>query len=342
MASKQGYKVIVVGIGMVGSKMVEILIKRKKLPVKEIKILAIRERYEKVAGRKFLVKKAAPEEFDGFDIAIFAGTEGASGASKILGWEAAKRGCIVIDNGKDFRMDKRVPLVVPEVNPDALKKHKGFIANPNCSTIQAVMALGPIHNAVGIKRVVCSTYQAVSGSGNKAVAEIKQQLKDAGAGKKLKAKSYPVPIVGNVIPQISGLVPEMPGYFEEEAKMQRESRKILGARYLKVSATCVRVPVINCHTEAINIQTRDKITVAEVKKLMKKAPGVTLMDDPKKGIWPYPLLVDGQDDVYVGRIREDLSAKNCVDMICVGDNIRKGAALNTIQIAEKMRKMKLI
>jgi len=339
---KQGYRVIVVGIGMVGSKMVEILLKRKKLPIKEIKILATRERYEKVAGRKFLVKKASVDEFGGYDVAIFAGTEGASGASKLFGWEAVKRGCVVIDNGKDFRMDKRVPLVVPEVNGDALKKHKGFIANPNCSTIQAMMVLGPIHKKAHIKRIVCSTYQAVSGSGNKAFDELAAQLRAAAAGKKPVVKQYPVQILANCIPQISGLAPEMPGYFDEEAKLQRESRKILGSPGLKVSATCVRIPGFNAHAESINIQTRDKLTAGDVKRILHKAPGVKVMDRPEKGIWPYPLIADGEDDVYVGRIREDLSAKNCIDLFCAGDNIRKGAALNTIQIAEKMMKMKLI
>jgi aspartate-semialdehyde dehydrogenase len=339
---KQGYRVIVVGIGMVGSKMVEILLKRKKMPIKEIKILATRTRYEKVAGRKFLVKKADPAEFDGFDIAIFAGTEGASGASKVYGWEAARRGCIVIDNGKDYRMDKRVPLVVPEVNADALKKHKGFIANPNCSTIVAMTALGPIHKKARIKRIVCSTYQAVSGSGRAAHEELEQQLKAMAAGKKPKVSAYPVQIACSLIPQISGLAPAMPGYFDEEAKLQRESRKILGSPGLKVSATCVRIPVFNAHAESINIQTAQKLTPGEVRKVLRRAPGVTVMDDAKNGVWPTPLIADGEDDVFVGRIREDSSAKNCIDLFVVGDNIRKGAALNTIQIAEQMSKMKLI
>ncbi len=342
MAAKRGYRVIVVGIGMVGSKMVEVLNESRKLPVKEIKILATRERYEMVAGRKYLVKKADVKEFDGFDLAFFAGTEGASGASKVYGWEAVKRGVVVIDNGKDYRMDKRVPLVVPEVNAEHLKDHKGFIANPNCSTIQAMVALGPIHEKAVIKRMVCSTYQAVSGSGSKAAAELIAQTKAFAAGRKPKAEAYPVQIVGNVIPQISKLTDEMPGYYEEEVKMQRESRKILGSPRLKVSATCIRVPVLNAHTESINVQTRDKLTAADVRSILRKAPGVTVMDQPEKGVWPYPLLVDGQNDVYVGRIREDLSAKNCIDMVVVGDNIRKGAALNAVQIAEKMRQMKLI
>ncbi len=339
---KRGYRVIVVGIGMVGTKMVEVLLERSKLPIKEIKILATRERYEKVAGRKFKVKKADASEFDGFDIAFFAGTEGASGASKVYGPEAIKRGCIVIDNGKDFRMDKRVPLVVPEVNPDHLKSHQGFVANPNCSTIQAMMVMGPIYRRSRIKRLVISTYQAVSGSGSKAHEELIQQTKDRAAGRKLKTDAYPVEILGNVIPQISGPVDEMPGYFDEEAKMRRESRKILGDRYLKVSATCVRVPVLNSHAEAMNIQTADKLSPSDVRKTLNRAPGVKVVDDPRKGVWPHPLMADGIDDVLVGRIREDTSAKNCTDLFCVGDNIRKGAALNAVQIAEKMKTMKLI
>jgi aspartate-semialdehyde dehydrogenase len=341
--AKKGYRVIVVGIGMVGSKMVEVLLERRKLPLQEIKVLATRERYEKVAGKKFLVKAAAPEEFDGFDVAFFAGTEGASGASKVLGWEAVKRGCVVIDNGKDFRMDQRVPLVVPEVNAEALKKHRGFIANPNCSTIVALMALGPIHRAARIKRIVASTYQAVSGTGTKAHKELAQQCQDWAAGKKkLMAEAYPVQIFGNVIPQISKLTDEMPGYYEEEVKMQRETRKILGDQRIKVSATCVRVPVFNAHAEAINVQTEKKLSPGAVRKLLLKAPGVKVMDDAANGVWPYPLIADGDDDVYVGRIREDLSAKNCIDLFLAGDNIRKGAATNAVQIAEKMMEMRLI
>ncbi len=339
---KQGYKVVVVGIGLVGSKMVEVLNERGKLPVKELKILATRERYEKVAGRRYKVRKAAAHEFDGFDVAFFAGTEGASGASKVFGWEAVKRGCVVIDNGKDYRMDKRVPLVVPEVNPEALRGHKGFVSNPNCSTIQMVVALGPLHRAAGLKRVVVSTYQAVSGTGSKAVAEMEDQVRAMAAGKKLKAFEYPVPIVGNLIPQISGPAPEMPGYYEEEAKMQRETRKIMGLSRLNVSATCVRVPVINGHTEALNVQTREKLAVSEARKVLKKAPGLAVVDDHEKKAWPYPLMASGKDEVYVGRIREDISAKNCIDMICVADNIRKGAALNAVQIAEKMKAMRLL
>ncbi len=341
MAKKKGYKVILVGIGMIGSEMIKVLVQRK-FPASEIKILARSTRKQKIRGRTYQVVKADIDEFDGYDIAFFAGTEGASGASKVYGWEAVKRGVVVIDNGKDFRYDKRVPLVVPEVNADALKKHKGFVSNPNCSTIQMVTALAPIHRAVGIKRIVVSTYQAVSGTGGGAVDEMREQLTQVGAGKKTKPKVYPVQIVGNLIPQISSLDPEFPGYFEEETKMVKETRKIFGDNRIQVSATCVRVPVFNGHSESVNIQTRQKITPGEVRKLLRRAKGVTVVDDAKKGVWPYPLMADGNDDVYVGRIREDTSAKNAIDLFCVGDNIRKGGSLNAVQIAETMIKMKLI
>jgi aspartate-semialdehyde dehydrogenase len=288
---KQGYRVIVVGIGLVGSKMVEVLLERKKLPIKEIKILATRERDEMVAGRRFRVRKSAPEEFDGFDLAFFAGTEGASGASKVFGWEAVNRGCVVVDNGKDFRMDPRVPLVVPEVNPEALANHQGFIANPNCSTIQMVVALMPIHRVSRIRRIVVSTYQAVSGTGSKATAELAAQARAWARSRKIVAETYPVQIFGNVIPQIARLTDEMPGYCEEEVKMQRETRKIMGDSNIKVSATCVRVPVFTTHSEAINFQTRDKVTVEEVRRLLKKAPGVVVMDDAAKGVWPHPFKI---------------------------------------------------
>jgi aspartate-semialdehyde dehydrogenase len=339
---KQGYRVIVVGIGMVGSKMVEVLLERKKLPIKELKVLATRERDEMVAGRKFRVKKTVPEEFDGFDVAFFAGTEGASGASKVFGWEAINRGCVVIDNGKDYRMDPRVPLVVPEVNPGDLKKHRGFIANPNCSTIQMVVALMPLHQAARVLRIVVSTYQAVSGTGSKANAELLAQTKAFARGKPAQVEVYPVQIFGNVIPQISKLCDEMPGYYEEEVKMQRETRKILGDPRIKVSATCVRVPVFNSHSECVNVQTEKKLSVDDVHRLLKKAPGVVLIDDAGKGVWPYPLMAAERDEVFVGRVREDLSAKNCIDLFCVSDNIRKGAATNAVQIAEKMMEMRLI
>ncbi|OGP61237.1 MAG: aspartate-semialdehyde dehydrogenase [Deltaproteobacteria bacterium RBG_13_61_14] len=350
---KKDYRVIVVGVGMVGSMMVRVL-RERKFPAKEIKILATRERIEEIAGRKYQVKVADAQEFDGFDLAFFAGTEGASGASKLYGWEAVSRGVVVIDNGKDFRMDPRVPLVVPEVNAEALKRHQGFIANPNCSTTQMVVALAPIHRAARIKRIVVSTYQAVSGTGSKARVELEQQVRDWAAGKKPVWEQYVAPIAFNLMPQIAGLKHEFPGYYEEEIKMVKETRKILGDPRLQVSATCVRVPVLNGHSEAINVQTAKKLSVAQARRLLAKAPGVVLVDqpdldqkklkflDPRRSRWPYPQMADGRDEVFVGRIREDLSAKNALDLFCVSDNIRKGAATNAVQIAEELVKRNLL
>ncbi len=352
------YRVIVVGIGMVGGMMVQVL-RERKFPAKEIKILATRERIETIAGRRYAVKVADPKEFDGFDLAFFAGTEGAAGASKLYGWEAVRRGCVVIDNGKDFRMDRRVPLVVPEVNAPALKQHQGLIANPNCSTIQMVVALAPIHRAARIKRIVVSTYQAVSGTGAKARRQLEEQAREWAAGNKVSWDPgiYVMPIAFNLFPQIAGLKDEFPGYYEEEIKMVKETRKILGDNRIQVSATCVRVPVLNAHSETINVQTEKKLSAAQARKILgnpKKSPGVVLVDrpdlelkklkflDPHRSRWPYPQLADGRDEVFVGRIREDCSAKNALDLFCVSDNIRKGAATNAVQIAEALVKRNLI
>jgi len=352
------YRVIVVGIGMVGGMMVQVL-RERKFPAKEIKILATRERVETVAGRRYPVKVADAKEFEGFDLAFFAGTEGASGASKLYGWEAVRRGCVVIDNGKDYRMDPRVPLVVPEVNPEALKQHQGLISNPNCSTIQMVVALAPIHRAARIKRIVVSTFQAVSGTGTKARAQLEQQAREWAAGEKVTwdPQVYVMPIAFNLFPQIAGLKDEFPGYYEEEIKMVKETRKILGDRRIQVSATCVRVPVLNAHSETLNVQTEKKLSAAQARKILgnpKKAPGVILVDqpdlkqdklkflDPKRSRWPYPQMADGRDEVFVGRIREDTSAKNALDLFCVSDNIRKGAATNAVQIAEELVKRNLL
>ena len=355
---KNEYRVIVVGIGMVGGMMVQVL-RERKFPAREIKVLATRERIETIAGRRYPVKVADPKEFEGFDLAFFAGTEGASGASKLYGWEAVRRGCVVIDNGKDFRMDPRVPLVVPEVNPEALKGHQGLISNPNCSTIQMVVALAPIHRAARIKRIVVSTYQAVSGTGAKARAQLEQQTREWAAGDKVTwdPQIYTMPIAFNLFPQIAGLKDEFPGYYEEEIKMVKETRKIMGDNRIQVSATCVRVPVFNAHSETINVQTEKKLSAAQARKILgnpRKSPGVVLVDqpdlklerlkflDPQRSRWPYPRMAEGRDEVFVGRVREDTSAKNALDLFCVSDNIRKGAATNAVQIAEELARRNLI
>ncbi len=335
------YNVAVVGIGLVGTEIVKVL-RERDFPIDKLRIFARSTREEEIAGEKFLVEATSIDSFDGIDIALFAGTEGAKGASRQYGWEAVKKGVVVIDNGDDFRMDERVPLVVPEVNPEDLKKHRGFVSNPNCSTIQMVMALAPLHRISPIKRVVVSTYQAVSGSGSKAVQELKDQINSYVSGKEMKNEVYPYQIFSNLIPQISSLKDEFPGYYGEEIKMIKETRKIFGVPDMAITATCVRVPVFNSHSETINVQFEDKISVEDAKKALSEFPGVKVLDDPANSIYPMPLDATGKDEVFVGRIREDETAPNTLNMWVVSDNIRKGAALNAVQIAEKMIEMELV
>ncbi len=325
------YKVGIVGIGAVGTEMIKVL-RQRNFPCDEIRIMARTERDEEIAGETFHVVETTPEAFDGLDFAFFAGTEGAKGASQQFGWEAVSRGVTVIDNGDDFRMDERVPLVVPEVNGDALKNHQGFIANPNCSTIIAMMALG--HKAARIRRIVASTYQAVSGSGKGAIDELENQIQAYVAGQPVKVDAYPHQIFLNVLPQIGSLKPEMPGYTSEEAKMLFETRKILGDPEIKVSTTCVRVPVFNSHAEAINIEFERAMTPEEARSILAASKGIQVLDNPANAEYPLPLNVSGMDDCVVGRIRPDESVENGLALFVVGDNIRKGAALNAVQIAE--------
>ena len=329
------YKVGIVGIGTVGTEMVKIL-RERRFPVNEIRILARSERDEEVAGQTFHVMEACDKAFDGLDFAFFAGTEGAKGASRLYGWGAVERGVTVIDNGDDFRMDPRVSLVIPEINAEALKDHNGFIANPNCSTIIALMVLGPLHKAGGIRRFVVSTYQSVSGTGRGAIDELERQVKEYVSGDPMRCEIYPHQIAFNIIPQIGSLRAEMPGYTSEEAKMLFETRKILGNNRIRVSATCVRVPVFYGHAEALNIEFEHPIDSEEARKILSATPGVRVVDDPSEGLYPLPLMCAGKDDVYVGRIRRDESVGNGLTLFVAGDNIRKGAALNAVQIAEAL------
>ena len=330
------------GIGAVGTEMVKVL-RGRDFPAGEIRILARSERDEEVAGETFHVVPAeSPDAFDGLDFALFAGTEGAKGASQQYGWAAVEKGAIVIDNGDDFRMDDRVPLVIPEINADALKDHQGFIANPNCSTIIALMAVGPLHRAFGVKRFIATTYQSVSGTGRNAIIELEQQIQDYVAGNALKNDAYPHQIAFNVLPQIGSLKDTMPGYTSEEAKMLFESRKILGDDSLRVSGTCVRVPVFYGHSEAINLEFAQPVTPEQARDVLDAAPGIQVADDVPNGVYPMPLDIAGKDDCLVGRIRPDDSVENGLALFVAGDNIRKGAALNAVQIAEKMIEMGLV
>ncbi len=333
------YRIGIVGVGAVGAEMIKVL-RQRDFPADEIRVLARKERDEIINGEKFHVVPASVEAFKGLDFAFFAGTEGAKGASQQFGWQAVEQGVIVIDNGDDYRMDSRVPLVIPEINALALQKHQGFISNPNCSTIIALMALAPLHRVARVRRFIASTYQAVSGTGRNAMQELDGQVKAYAAGQPLKNSAYPHQIAFNVIPKIGGFKPEMPGHTSEEIKMRNETRKIFDDKKIRVCATCVRVPVMNGHSEALNIEFDRPIDPDEAHTILAKAPGVKVVDNMESDLYPMPIQVSGQDDVFVGRIRLDESVKNGLALFVCGDNIRKGAATNAVQIAEKLLEMK--
>jgi aspartate-semialdehyde dehydrogenase len=316
------------------------ILQERNFPVKRILPLAsARSNGHSVEfrGEKIKVEEAMPSAFEGIDIALFsAGNE----VSMELAPEAVKRGAVVIDNSSAFRMAPEVPLVVPEVNPGDIHRHKGLIANPNCSTIQMVVVLKPIHEKARIKRVVVSTYQAVSGTGVDAIEELKLQSKKILSGDKPEPRVYPYPIAFNVLPHID--VFDDMGYSMEEWKMVRETKKIMGDESIAVTATTVRVPVFNCHSEAVNIETVEKLTADGARSILSQAPGVKVVDDPQKRIYPLPKDVSGQNDVFVGRIREDFSIPCGLNLWIVADNLRKGAAYNAVQIAEYMVEHSLI
>lgn len=335
------YTVAIVGAtGAVGTKMKEQLLKRK-FPIKNIKFLASKRSAGKEIefdGKKYVIEEAVPEAFEGVDVALFSA--GGSVSSK-LAPEAAKRGAVVIDNTSFFRMDPNVPLVVPEVNREDLAKHNGIIANPNCSTIQMVVALQPIRKKFGLSRVIVSTYQAVSGSGVSAIEELRTQSAEWDKGKDVEAKILPAksdkkhyPIARNVIPQIDVFTDN--GYTYEEMKMINETKKIMHMPELAVAATCVRVPVVAGHSESVYIEVEEECTVEDIFNVLKDAPGVVLQDDISNQEYPMPLFVEDEEPVYVGRIRQDLSNKKGFHLWIVADNLLKGAALNSIQIAEAM------
>ena len=328
------YNVVVVGIGAVGEEMLKVLDQRS-FPVKKLKVLARSARDVQVDGKTYPVRATVPEEFEGAEIVFFAGTEGEKGASVTFASEAISRGAVAIDNGADFRMDPKVPLVIPEVNPEALAGHQGLIASPNCSTIQMLVALAPIYRASRIARIIAVTYQAVSGTGRAAIRELDRQSRNyLSREKKFECEAYPYRIAFNLLPQIGGF--EELDFTTEEWKMDRESKKILGDDGIKISTTCVRVPVFNAHSEAVYIETEEEISVEKARKLLRGAPGVILLDDPAQKKYPMPIDADGRDEVFVGRIRKDPYVSNGLHLWVVSDNIRKGAALNVIQIAEKM------
>jgi len=330
----KGTNVAIVGAtGMVGQEFIKVL-EQRSFPMTSVRLYASDRshgRKMKVRGEELEVKETTPDSFKGIDIALFsAGAD----ISKQFSPIAARTGAVVIDNSAAFRMDPEVPLVVPEVNPEDIKKHKGIIANPNCSTIQMVVVLFPLHKVNPIKRITVATYQSVSGTGLAAVDELIGQSKLVLEGKEATPKVYPYQIAFNVLPEIDVFLEN--GYTKEEWKMVEETHKIMHAPGIAVSATCVRVPVMIGHSEAVQVEFSRPMSPAEAKSILSKAPGVTVMDDPSKRVYPYPVMVAGQDDVYVGRIRKDASHPNGLVLWIVGDNIRKGAALNAVQIAEKL------
>ncbi len=333
MKKKIKYNVAIVGVGAVGLEMLRVL-KERKFPVDTLKIFARSARTIDVDGTTYQVEAVTPDGFNGIDIALFAGTEGEKGAAVTFAPEAVKRGAVVIDNGADFRMDPDVPLIVPEVNPQDIKKHKrkGIIANPNCSTIQMVVALGPIHKIFKIKRIIVSTYQAASGAGSKAVEELYSQTQDFLSGRPIVPQAFSKRIAFNVIPQIGGF--DEAGFTTEEWKMVKETHKILHSDKIKISATTIRVPVKTGHCEAVYFETKRSLEADEVKDILSKAPGVKVVDDVANLVYPLPIDAEGTDDVYIGRIRKDPYCANAVWLWVVADNLRKGAATNALQIAE--------
>jgi len=336
MNKKEKYEVAVVGAtGAVGRRMLTTL-EERNFPVANLTALAsARSAGQTLAfrGQAIKVKELQEDSFKGIDIALFS----AGGSiSKQLAPIAVESGCVVIDNSSAWRMDKEVPLIVPEVNPSALGDEWGIIANPNCSTIQMVVALKPIHDKYRIRRVVVSTYQSVSGSGQKAMEELEQQSRDVLDGKSAQCNVYPHQIAFNCLPHIDVFLDN--GYTKEEIKMVNETRKILEDDNIEVSPTAVRVPVVYSHSEAVNVETEQAMTAKEVKELLSSFPGVSVVDNPEQNEYPLAINASGSGDVLVGRIRSDLTRPNAVNFWVVSDNLLKGAAYNAVQIAELLLK----
>ncbi len=330
--------VAVVGAsGAVGEVMIRLL-EERKFPVGAIKFLASERsagKSIKYRGETYAIEPLNADAFEGVDIVL---SSTPASISKQYSPIAARAGAVVVDNSSAFRMDPEVPLVVPEVNPQDVARHKGIIANPNCSTIQMVVALKPLHDAFRIRRVVVSTYQAVSGAGQKGIHELSQQTAAHVHQMAPPAPSkFAHPIAFNCLPQIDDFLPD--GYTKEEMKMVHETRKIMGDDTIDVCPTCVRVPVMNCHSESILIETEKPITPEAARAIWAKAPGLIVLDDPASRLYPLPTTASDRDEVFVGRIRRDLGRPNALLFWCVSDNLRKGAATNAVQIAEELVKL---
>lgn len=327
------YHVAILGAtGAVGMQMLEVLLERD-FPFAELHLLASKRSAGKtitMKGKSFVVEEATENSFDGIDIVLGAAE---NDIAKHFIPYAVKAGAVVIDNSSAYRLDEDVPLIIPEVNPEAVHQHKGIIANPNCATIIALVALQPLHKQAKIKRMIVSTYQAVSGAGVNGLKELDDQIDKLRSHEPISINTFQHQIAFNLIPQI-GSVDES-GYFAEEMKMQNEGRKILNNPELQVNCTCVRVPVYRSHSESITVEFEQPLSVNDAKKLIQNGNGVKLVDDPKNSVYPMPLDTSDQDLVYVGRIREDLSGHaNALSLWCCGDQVRKGAATNAVQIAQ--------
>ena len=334
------YRVAILGAtGAVGQEFLN-LIEERKFPFSELRLLASsRSAGKKIAfmGKEYTVEETTADSFAGIDIALFAG----GAASKEFAPHAVKAGAVVIDNSSTFRMDPEVPLVVPEVNPEAIRKHKGIIANPNCSTIIMVMGLKPLYDLAKIRRIVVSTYQAVSGAGKEGMAELEEQVAALSAGKDAEANILPVgklpkhyQIAFNLIPQIDVFMDNL--YTKEEMKMIDETKKIMKDNTLRITATTVRVPVYRSHAESVNVEFESEISLDAARAALAAFPGVILRDNPSEQEYPMPLFTSGKTDVEIGRLRRDESTDNALNFWICGDQIRKGAALNALQIAEYM------
>jgi aspartate-semialdehyde dehydrogenase len=334
VVKKERYNVAVVGAtGAVGEQLREVL-EEREFPVGEIRLLASERssgQFLRFKGKEVKVEVLGEDSFEDIDIGLFSA---GGGVSAKFAPAAVAAGAVVIDNTACFRMEPDVPLVVPEVNADAIAGYnkRGIIANPNCSTIQMVVALKPIHDAARIKRVVVSTYQSVSGAGRKAMEELSQQVSALYNGRELEMEKFPHQIAFNCIPHIDAFVDG--GYTNEEVKMINETRKILGEPSLRITATTVRVPVFCSHSESVNVETEEKLTAADVKAILREAPGVIVADEPEHNVYPMAIDATGKDATFVGRIREDDSVPNGINLWVVADNLRKGGALNAVQIAE--------
>ncbi len=335
-----GYRLAIVGAtGAVGQELMTIL-QERNFPISDLKLLAsARSEGKKInfCGEELTVHEAKPSSFKNVDIAFFAGGP----VSKVLVPEAVKEGAIAIDNSSAFRLEPDVPLVVPEVNPDDVEKHRGIIANPNCSTIIFVVPLKPLHDAAKVKRAVVTTMQAVSGAGKEALDELMQQTKQVLAGEDIQQpKVFQYQIAFNLIPHIDVFGDN--NYSREEMKLLNETRKIFHEPELQITATTVRVPVLRSHSESVNIETERELTAEEAREILNNAPGVVVQDDPANLEYPMPLYTSNKDEVFVGRIRNDFSHNNALNLWFVSDQLRKGAATNAVQIAEILHRRSLL